>query len=1053
MLNQIIALSLRNRAVVLVAALAVAVYGTLVGSGLPIDVLPDLDRPRVTILTEAHGLAPTTVEQLITRQIERSVSGATGVVRVRSSSMMGLSTVTVEFGWDRDIYQSRQIVQEKLQLARGQLPPGVVPQMAPIASLMGQILLVAVRSTSGKTDITDVRAFADQSIRLRLMSVPGVAQVVSTGGAPRQLQVLLEADQLRAHGVDLPAVARALRDANISGSGGVFQAGSKGPWVNVTGLLQGASQLEQVVVRNDPIRPILVRDLGRVEFGPAAIRTGDAGVDGRPAVILVVFKQPGVDTLDLTRRIDQELDAIDASLPQDLQILRSIYRQSEFIQRAIDNVSEAVILGAILVALVLFLFLFNFRTTCITLTAIPLSVAVTAVVFQWLGVSINTMTLGGLAVAIGALVDDAIVDVENVFRRLRQHRSKGGPLGEVLAVVFMASSEVRKPILIGTVVVTAVYVPLFALSGMEGRLFTPIGIAYIVSILASLLVSLTLTPVLCYFLLPESAAMRRTADTWFVRRLKAAAVPLIQVSMRIPVAIVTVLAGLVLVGMVILLSRGSEFLPEFNEGAAQVNLVLPAGTSLETADRYGQELEQVVLAVNGVLTVGRRTGRAEEDAHVMDVNVNEMIVSFDPASRRSRADMLREIRARVRNRFPGVATETEQPLAHLISHLLSGVTAQVGIKVQGPDLAVLRRLAQQVRAAVAGIPGVTDLLVEQQHLVEQVEVRPDRQMLARLGLKVRAVAETVELALEGEEISRFIQGEFSFPIVMRLVADDRKDLQSLRSLPLPTLSRPVRLGDVATVELSRTPNQVSREDAIRTIIVQHNVEDRSLGAVAADVDRAIAPLREQLPPGYTMRISGQFEAQEAATRRILLLSLISLAVMGMVLYSHFRSHNLVLQTLLNIPTAFVGAVALILLTGQNISVATLVGLISLGGIAARNKILLLDHYLHLMAEEEERFTKEMIVRAGQERIVPVLMTALTSGIALLPLLLWPDHPGRELLYPVATVIVGGLISTTLLDLLLSPGVFWLFGRSAAEQAIHGAWSGRSAVEQVAGGLR
>jgi Cu/Ag efflux pump CusA len=608
------------------------------------------------------------------------------------------------------------------------------------------------------------------------------------------------------------------------------------------------------------------------------------------------------------------------------------------------------------------------------------------------------------------------------------------------------------PIVIGTLVVTAVYLPLFALSGMEGRLFAPIGVAYIVSILASLLVSLTVTPVLCSYLLPRAKVVEKEYGR-FVRWLQDGAERLIRLSLAKPIAITSVLAALVIGGSWILLTRGSEFLPPFNEGSAQVNLVLPPGTSLETSDAFGRRLEKVVMGVEGVATAGRRTGRAEGDEHAEGVNWSELIVSFDPDSPRTREEILADIRARMAEEFPGVATSAEQPLAHLLSHLLSGVSAQVAIKVFGDDLAVLRRVAREVADAVRPVPGVADLIVEPQVLVEQVQVRPRRAELARLGLDVAHVAETVELALEGAEISRLVQGQFSYPIVLRMERRDRKDLPTVRGLLVGGHEGPkVRLGDVADVRVTLTPNNVNRENVSRRIVVQHNVQGRSLGDVVADVERALEPVRAALPPGYAIRLSGQFEARAEAARLVTVLSFVSLGAMFLLIYLHFRSANFALQTLLSIPTAFVGAVVFLVATGQTVSIATLVGLISLGGIAARNKILLLDHYLHLMREEGEAFSPAMIVRAGRERIVPVLMTALTTLIALVPLVLAPGQPGRELLYPVASVIVGGLVSTTLLDVLLTPGFFQVFGRRAAERIVRAPRAAHAEAERLALGF-
>lgn len=808
--------------------------------------------------------------------------------------------------------------------------------------------------------------------------------------------------------------------------------GAKGPIITVTGLVQKAEDLQLAVVRHDEIRPVRLEDVAEVRFGPAAILTGDAGVDAGKGVIITVTKQPGVDTVALTARLDAELVTIQESLPDDLEILPSIYRQADFIDRAVGNVEDAVREGSLLVVIVLFLFLLNFRTTIITLTAIPLSLAVTAIVFSIFDVSINTMTLGGIAVAIGALVDDAIVDVENVFRRLKENRAAENP-SSTLSVVFKASSEVRQPILIGTIVVAAVYLPLFALSGMEGRLFTPVGVAYIVSILASLVVALTVTPVMCYWLLPNAKSISNAQDGWLVRRLKNGAEWLIRLSMAYPVPLTTAFGSLVIAAVALLSTRGTEFLPPFNEGSAMVNLVLPPGTGLDKTAEFGRRLERLIGEVDGVAHFGRLTGRSEGDEHVHNVNFSLVLVSFDSESTRTREDVIGEIRQRIGTEFPGVVSATEQPLAHTLSHMLSGVSAQVAIKVFGDDLPTLRRIQKQVEAAITPVPGVIDIFPEPQVLVERIEVAPRRADLARLGLDVRSIAETIELALEGEVVSRLLVGQYYYPIIVRLDPKDRKNLDSIRNLLVRTPDGDLlTLGDLADVRLGLTSNNVSRENVSRRIVVAHNVQGRSLGEVVADVQKALEPVQASLPIGYSIRISGQFEAQESATRVMGLLSLVSLVVMFLVLFLHFRSANLALQTLLSIPFAFVGAVGFVFLTGQNLSVATLVGLVALGGIATRNTVLLLDHYLHLMRVEGEPFSRAMILHAGRQRIVPVLMTALTTGIALVPIVLAPGEPGRELLYPVASVIVGGLISSTLLDVLITPGVFWMFGQKAAE---------------------
>jgi CzcA family heavy metal efflux pump len=1031
-LNRIIAGSLRGRRTLAAVALLVSVVGISVAMSLPVDVLPDLNKPTVTILTEAHGLVPEDVERLVTRVVEQGVNGATGVTRVRSSSGLGLSVVYIEFGWNVEIFRSRQIIQEKLPAIRAQLPPGVEPEMAPISSIMGQILQVGLRSRSGSTDATALRDYADRIVKPRLRALAGVAQVVPIGGAPRQLQVVVDARALRAFGVTLDDVAKGVRAANASGSGGVMRVGPEGPLVTVPGFVGSAKDLEVAVIREDAVRSVLLSDVARVDFGPAAIRAGEAGVDAGPGVILTILKQPDVDTVKLTESVKAELAAIAPSLPSDVEVVPSIYEQAGFIHRAIDNVIEAVRDGAILVVVILFLFLLNLRTTFITLSAIPLSIALTAIVFRLTGISINTMTLGGLAVAIGALVDDAIVDVENVFRRLRENRAAGSPTHPLL-VIYRASSEVRKPILVGTALVVVVYAPLFALTGMEGRLFVPIGLAYIISIGASLVVSLTITPVLCWWLLSNAKATAHARDGLVVRVVKALGERMMAFSCRYPWPSASVVVVAAAASAVVLATRGTEFLPPFNEGSAQVNLILPPGASLETSDAYGARLERVIRDVPGVATLGRKTGRGEGDEHAEGVNVTEVIVSFDPGAGRSREATIGEIRERIGASFPGVASNVEQPLAHLLTHLLSGVNAQVAIKVFGPDLPTLRGIGQRIQAAIRNVPGVADLIVEPQVLMRQVNVVPRRDALARLGIPVERVAETVELGLEGGEISRMVAGQVAWPIVLRLRAEDRSDLESIRDLTIAGPSGVHRLGEVADVALTWTPNNINHENVSRRLVIQHNVAGRPLGDVVRDVERALEPIRAELAksPGYSIRLSGQFEAQQEASRRLVWLTLFAFAAMFFILFGHYRSMNLAWQVMASIPMALIGAVVYLVLSKQTVSIAVLVGLISLAGIAARNCILLIDHYLHVMKEEGMPFGVAMVLKAGKERLIPVLMTALCTGIALVPIALTPDRPGRELLYPVATVILGGLVSSTLLDLLVTPGLFLVLGRRAA----------------------
>jgi len=1033
MLNKIIAFSLKNRLFVIIAALLIAFIGTYIARDMPIDVLPDLNRPTVVIMTEAHAMVAEDVERLVTTPLEQILNGATGVERVRSTSGPGLSVIKVEFGWGTDIYRNRQIIAEKMPLAKTRLPEEIEPIMSPISSIMGQTQFIGLSSKSGKMSLTEIRALADYRLKYDLLSVPGVSKVIVAGGSPKQLQVIIDADKMRSFNVTFSDIENAVKSSNQNSSGAFINIGTKAPSITVTGLLNNKEDLENAVVRADDLRPVRIKDIADVNFGPSAIKIGETGVNSKAGVVIIIMKQPGSDTVKLTKAVEKTLKEASDGMDSDLLINTNLFKQSDFIERAITNVMEAVRDGGIMVVIILFLFLMNWRTTFITLTAIPLSIAVTAIVFAAAGVSINTMTLGGLAVAIGALVDDAIVDVENVYRRLNQNSNK--PENErthPMKVVFDASSEVRQPIVIGTLLVMVVYTPLFFLTGMEGKLFTPIGIAYIVSVGASLLVSLTVTPALAYYLLPRQLQKHHGRDTFIVRKLKQITEKCIRISTRFAKTIVLLLVVATAGGVVLLLNAGSQFLPAFNEGVAQVNLVLPPDTGLQTSNAYGQRLEKLLNGVKGVKNVTRRTGRAEGDEHAEGVNASEVVITFDPEVNRDPEEVKQEIRDKVATEFPGVAMAIDQPLAHLLSAMLSGVKAQVAVKIFGPDLNQLRTYGKQVEALLKPINGVKDLMLEQQVLIPSVAIKPNREQLARHGLSVKDVGETVELSLGGEAVSKMIQGRYVYPVILRLKEENRQSLQDVENLYVRKHNGSlIRLKDIADVTLELTSNSIKHENVGRRIVVKHNVAGRSLGEVVTDVDKALDDIRGNLAPGYSIKISGQFEAQQKASRRILWLSILSVLCMILILYMHFGNINFSLQVMTSIPMAFVGAVAYITITQQTMSVATLVGLISLGGIAARNAILLLDHYVDLLVDEKMPFSVDLIVKAGQERMIPVVMTALTSGIALIPLALAPGQPGKEILYPVATVIIGGLISCTLLDFIAWPAIFWLFGRKQA----------------------
>lgn len=1033
MLNAIIKSALRFRLITIVLALVVLVYGGMTLRSLPIDVFPDLNRPRVTIMTEAPGLAPEEVETLVTFPLESVLNGATGVQAVRSSSGVGLSVIYVEFEWGTNIYVDRQIVAEKVAVAIDRLPEGIRPQLAPISSIMGQVMHVGMWSDDGTTPPMEVRTLADWVVRQRLLTIPGVAQIVTMGGGRKQFQVLVDPESLLKFGVSLEEVEAAVRASNSNATGGYLNQGGNELLVRSLGRIQNIHDLESVVVKATGERPVVLSQVARVAEAPQ-VKRGDAAVNGNPAVILIIAKQPGADTRRLTDDVTAALADLRGSLPPDIRINPEIYQQKTFIDLSIHNVIEALRDGGILVVIVLFLFLLNFRTTFITLTAIPLSIVITGLVFKACGMSINTMTLGGLAVAIGELVDDAIVDVENIYRRLRENAHAAKPKSALL-VVYEASSEVRNSIVFSTIIVVLVFVPLFALEGIEGKLFTPLGVAYIVSILASLLVSLTVTPVLSFWLLPKARFMEHEKDGLLLRVCKSLAGVAIRISVRHPVPILTAVAAAVVLSVVVVMGLGRDFLPPFNEGCVQVNALLPPGTSLDTSNRIAAMVDEKIGNIRGVENYSRRTGRAELDEHAEGVNTSEIIVSFDPKAERSREEVLEELREEL-TQIPGVVIAVEQPLAHLISHMLSGVKAQVGIKLYGDDLVELRRTAEKMKSAIADVPGVKDLMVEQQTEIPQLQIRLRREKLMQYGLTADEVNEFIETAMNGRTVSEVVDGQRKFDLVVRLDDPYRVNVGILGrlSINLPSGGR-VPLSTIAEIREGSGPNTINRENVRRRIIVQCNTAGRDLDGVVRDIQARLAPIQATLPTGSFIEYGGVFESQKHATRMIGILSLVSLAGMFLALYTLFRSTNLALQVLSALPMAAIGSVAALVITGQSLTVASMVGFISLSGIASRNGILLIAHYLHLVQHEGEQFTPEMVARAGKERVAPMLMTALTAGIALVPLVLAAGEPGKEILYPVATVILGGLISSTLLDFFVHPALFWCFGRAQAEKAM------------------
>lgn len=1026
MFKFIVTASLRNRLFVLVVAAILIAYGAFTLPRIPIDVFPDLNRPTVNILTEAEGLAPQEVEQLITFPIETAMNGMPGVVRVRSVSGIGLSVVYVEFEWSVDIYRARQVVSERLALIREQLPSNVSPQMGPVTSIMGEIMLIALTS-DGHTSPMEVRELADFVLRPQLLALPGVAQVIPIGGEVRQYRVTPNVATMQALNVTHDQIEQAVTRFGTNTGGGFVDQHGREYLIRNVGLTKRIEDLANTVVHVRNGQPILLKQVAGVDFA-ARVKRGDAGYNGKPAVIVSVQKQPTADTVVLSRKIEAALQDTQRALPAGVSATNVQFRQATFIETSVKNVQRVLIEAAVVVAIVLFIFLTNIRATFVSLTAIPISILITVLVFSALGLTINTMTLGGLAIAIGELVDDAVVDVENILRRLKENRTLEQPRA-VLEVIANASQEVRSGIVYATLIIVLVFVPLFALPGIEGRLFVPLGIAYIVSILASLLTSITVTPVLSYYLLSGRVREHRP-DNLVVRTLKAANRTVLNWSFEHrglvlgAVAVAVVTAGYAAT----LLPR--SFLPPFNEGTLVLSLQYNPGISLAESHRLGLLAEKLVAEVPEVKSVGRRTGRAELDEHAEGVHFSEVDVDLVRSSR-LKAEVLADIREKL-SALP-LSVAVGQPISHRLDHLQSGVRAQIVLKIFGDDLDTLRRLAETARQKLASIPGVVDLQVEKQVLLPQLRIQVDYERAALYGLTPATVTQALEALSNGRRVSQIVEGNRRFDVVVRLSDQDRSTT-GLRDLLIATPTGHAPLGMFAEVVEADGPNQIQREGAQRRIVVYGNGDgNRDMAAIAADIRRALGDL--QFPQGYTTSLEGTFQAQEEATLRIGALSLVSLAAIFVVLYSRYQSVVLALIIMGSIPLALIGSVLALNIAGQPLSVASMIGFITLAGISARNGILKISHYINLVLHEGETFGRALVIRGSLERLTPVLMTALSASLALTPLLFGADEPGREILHPVAVTIFGGLLGATLLDSVLTPVLFVTFGRKPLERLV------------------
>ena len=1021
--------SLANRLLVIIASLVLMAYGAFTLSRTPVDVFPDLNKPTVTIMTESGGMAAEEVEQLITFPLETTMNGLPGVESVRSVSSAGLSFIYVTFNWKTEIFRARQMVSERLSSMEEGLPAGVTPRMGPISSIMGEIMQIAIPIDTAKISPMQVREYADWVLRPRLMAIAGVAQVIPIGGEVRQFQVQPNTTRMAELGITHEQLTGALKGYSANTSGGFLELNGREYLIRHLGRTSRLDDLKNLALAARHGQPVLLRQIADVTFAPA-IKRGDAGFEGKPAVILGIQKQPTADTIHLTRSIEAAVEDLKKSLPAGMEAPKVTFRQASFIESSISTLQGKLIGASVFVAVILFFFLGTLRPTVIALTAIPVSIFMTALVFDYYGLSINTMTLGGLAIAIGGLVDDAVVGVENVLRRLKEDRAKHHDHRmHPIELVAHATMEVRSAILYATIIIVLVFLPLFALPGMEGRLFVPLGIAFIVSTLASLVVSVTVTPVLSFYLLPSMKSLDH-GDTKLLAWLKASYGHSLQTVLNHPKAALAAGAVAILVAAVAVPFFPKTFLPPFNEGTLLIGMRLNPGVTLAESSALAQQAEVLVKAVPEVVHVGRRSGRAELDEHAEGVHVSELDVGLKPASEMTRTmdEISADIRARLINLPAAIAIG--QPISHRIDHMLSGVRSQIAIKIFGDDLDTLRGQADALRGRLAGIPGIADLEIEKQVLAPQIKVSVNYATAAQYGVPTPQILATLQSLVEGEKVTQVVEGGRRFALVVRLPESSRS-LQGLGQILLETPGGPIPLSKIATIEDGDGPNQVSRDDGKRRIVLSANAQGRALSEIVEDIRKVVG--ESKLPEGYFITLGGQFQAQEEASRLVGLLSIVSLVLMFVVLFSRYKSVVLSALIMANIPLALVGAVLGLWISGQPLSVAALVGFITLAGISVRNGILKVSHYINLMRMEGENFDHKMILRGSLERLAPVLMTALVTAFALAPLLFEAERPGTEILHPVAVVIFSGLISSTLLDTFLTPAMFWLFGRKDVER--------------------
>jgi heavy metal efflux pump (cobalt-zinc-cadmium) len=1031
MLNKIIKFSLNNRMVILIASVLLMLAGTYTATNMEVDVFPDLNAPTVVVMTEAKGMAPEEVERLVTFPVETALNGATDVRRVRSSSTTGFSIVWVEFDWGTDIYIARQIVSEKLAVVKDNLPSNVGnPTLGPQSSILGEVLIVGL--TADTTSLQDLRTLADWTIRPRLLSTGGVAQVTVIGGEIKEYQILLNPEKMKHYSVGLDEVINVVTAMNQNAAGGVlYEYGNE---YIIRGILSTnkVSLLGKTVIKTVNDVPILLENIADVQIGDKAPKLGLAANDGKPAVLMTITKQPATSTLELTDKLDQSLAELQQSLPGDVKISTDIFRQSRFINNSISNVQKALYEGGIFVVIILIIFLMNARTTIISLVTIPLSLVGSILALKFMGLTINTMSLGGMAISIGSLVDDAIVDVENVFKRLRENRQK--PKEEqksVITVVFEASKEVRMPILNSTLIIIATFVPLFFLSGMEGRMLAPLGIAFIVAMLVSTLVALTLTPVLCSYLLGKPRkGDKPEKEPYVARKLKVLYEKALKWTLNHRKWVLGATAGVLVITIFAFFTLGRSFLPPFNEGSFTINISTLPGISIDESDKMGRIAEDILLSIPEIQTVGRKTGRAELDEHALGVNVSEIEAPFI-LTKRSKDEVLAEIRERLKV-LPGVNIEIGQPISHRIDAMLSGTRANIAIKLFGTDLNKMFELGNEIKSSIEGIEGIADLNVEQQVERPQLKIEPKREIMAKYGITPPEFAEIINVMLAGEVVSQVYEGNRSFDLTLKVNDESRETADKIKNLIVDANGRKIPLANIAEITSSTGPNTINRENAARKIVISANVAGRDLRGVVNDIQKAVGD-NITLPEGYHIEYGGQFESEQAASRILLITSIMSLFVIFGLLFAQFKSINQSLVILLNLPLALIGGVFSIYFTSGIISIPAIIGFISLFGIATRNGMLLLSRYNDLMNEGYSKL--ECVMRGSLDRLNPILMTALCSALALIPLAIAGDLPGNEIQSPMAKVILGGLLTSTLLNGFIVPIMYLITDRKEVTKEI------------------